>query len=1152
MAQQLQTSPTQPIKRVFWRETSPVIPEINLNEVQKESYREFLDHGVQEILEEITPIEDFTGNNWSLLFGKHTLGKAMYTPLEALNKGVSFEAPMRVEAVLINKQTGERTEQEVFLGDIPLMTDRGTFIVNGIERCVVNQLVRSPGLFFSSEIESAGARPTYTAEVRPMRGSWLEFSIGKNDVITVKIDRRRKFPATTLLRVFGLTTDEQIMDAFKDVDNDPEHTFMATTIEKDATKSRDDAVLEIYKKMRPGDPVVIDNANALMDAMFFNPRRYTLGKVGRYKINKKLNVNVSMDQQILVINDIIGAIKYIIELTRGQGEVDDIDHLANRRVRRVGELVQQNAFRVGILRLERMVRERMSLTATDQPITPVSLVNARPIIAAINEFFRSSQLSAILDQTNPLSEIDNLRRLTVMGSGGITRERASFSIRDINTSQYGRVCPIRSPEGPNIGLVTYLALYTRVNEYGFLEAPYQKVIKDADGKLRVEDKITYLTADDEEKSFITHSEITIDENGHITDERVPVRYKGRFFVTEASVVQYVDMVARQIVGTSASLIPFVSHDEANRALMGTHMQCQAVPLIKPQSPYVGTGMERTVASAMGRVTYAEDDGVVSYSDGNKITVKYDGKKEAVTYDLHKFVRTAQSTCYSQRACVITGQKVNKGDLLIDGPSSDNGELALGTNLLIAYMAWEGLGYEDAIVISDRLVKDDALTSINIEEYEAAVVDTKLGPEEMTADIPNVGEEDLMHLDERGIVMVGSEVGPGDILVGKIAPKGESELTAEERLLRAIFGEKAREVRDTSLRMPHGDRGVVVEVKVLDKNRGDDLEPGTNQLVKVKVVQMRKITVGDKLAGRHGNKGIISKIVPAADMPYMPDGRPIDIIISSLSVLSRMNLGQLLETHLGLAAEKLGYKVSIPVFEEVAEEKIQNELQKAGFPTVGKVRLFDGRTGEQFAQDTVVGINYILKLIHMVEDKTHARSTGPYSLVTQQPLGGKAQMGGQRLGEMEVWALEAYGAAHILQEMLTVKSDDVVGRVKTFEAIVKGTPIPEALVPESFKVLVKELQSLSIQVLMLGSNKKKKDAEEVAKSEIETDEKAQKQAVEMMQVLDAEALVVGPDELESKEARMKIKEELGSAEGHEEAEVEPSDEDLEDKEEKEDK
>jgi len=1115
MAQQ-PASPTPQFKRVFWRGQNQVVPELDLNDVQRESYIRFLNKGIQEILDELTPIEDFTGNNWSLSFGKTSIGKTSITPEEAIEKGVSYDAPLRVEAILINKQTGERTEQDVFLGDMPLMTPRATFIINGIERCVINQLVRSPGIFFSQEVEVGQARPVLTAEIRPMRGSWLEFTIGKNDIISVKIDRRRKFSASTLLRVFGVNTNEQMYDLFKEVDTDPEHTFIASTIDKDPTATRDEAVLEIYKKMRPGDPVVIDNANSLMDAMFFNSRRYTLGRVGRYKINKKLNMNVDLNQGTLLLEDVIATLKYLIGLTRGEGDVDDIDHLANRRVRRVGELVQQNAFRVGMLRLERMIRERMSLTATDQQVTPVSLVNARPIIAAVNEFFRSSQLSAILDQTNPLSEIDNLRRLTVMGSGGITRERASFSIRDINTSQYGRVCPIRSPEGPNIGLVTYLALYTRINEFGFLESPYRKVTQEADGRMRVGNDITYLTADDEEKLFITHAEVKIDENGYFLQDRVPVRYKGRFFVSENNVVQYMDMVARQIVGTSASLIPFVSHDEGNRALMGTHMQCQAVPLVLPQSPFVGTGMEKTVSASMGRVVYAEKDGLVTYAGGNMVKVRYEGDREDKVYILQKFVRTAQSTCYQQTICCIPNQIINKGDLLIDGPCSDKGELSLGSNLLIAYMAYEGLGYEDAIVISDRLVKEDVLTSINIEEYDASVVDTKLGPEEMTADIPNVGDLELSHLDERGIVVVGSEVGPGDILVGKIAPKGESELTAEERLLRAIFGEKAREVRDTSLRMSHGDRGVVVEVKVLDKNRGDDLEPGTNQLVKVKVIQMRKITVGDKLAGRHGNKGIISKIVPEPDMPYLPDGRPVDIIISSLSVLSRMNLGQLLEAQLGLAAEKLGYKVAVPVFEEISEDIIAQELRKAGFSENGKIRLYDGRTGEQFEQETVVGVSHILKLVHMVEDKTHARSTGPYSLVTQQPLGGKAQMGGQRLGEMEVWALEAYGAAHILQEMLTVKSDDVVGRVKTFEAIVKGTAIPEAAVPESFKVLVKELQSLSIQVLMLGSNKKRKDAEEIAVSEIDSGpdaERISREASEMMQVLDAEAIVTSKIEVD---------------------------------------
>jgi DNA-directed RNA polymerase subunit beta len=1076
--------------RLLWSTNQLPVPEIELKELQIASYREFLKSGFAESLEEISPIEDYSGNNWALSFHNISIGEPTYTPEEALEKELSYDAPVRVDARLLNKQTGEITEQEVFMGDVPLMTDRATFIVNGIERAVISQMVRSPGIFFNRDFEPSISRYLYLSEVRPVRGSWIEFSLNKNDVLSVKIDRRKKFPATVLLRIFGLDTNEKILEAFKDVETENQ-AYIANTLEKDATQSKDEAMLEVFRKMRPGDPIVIENAQSLMDVMFFNPRRYSLDRVGRYKINKKLGLNIDPNLHTLTLEDLVSSIKYLYGLVNGEGEIDDIDHLANRRVRRVGELVQQNALRIGLLRLERMIRERMSLAPSDQIMTPVSLVNARPVIASINEFFRSSQLSAILDQTNPLAEIDVLRRLTVMGQGGITRERASFSIRDINTSQYSRVCPVRSPEGPNIGLVTYLSLFTRINDYGFLEAPYRKVFKNNQGKMEVLPEIHYLPADDEEYQFITHAQVELDENNCIIPTRVPVRYKGRFFVTDVDVVQYIDMVPRQLVGTSASLIPFVSHDEANRALMGTHMQCQAVPLVRPQSPCVGTGMEATVSSAMNRIVRAQESGKVIFADGSKVIVHYD-KLGQVEYPVRKFVRTSASTSYSQKTIAFTGQQVQAGDLLIDGPSSDMGELALGTNLIISYMAYEGLGYEDAIVISDRLVKDDVLTSISIEEYEASVVDTKLGPEEMTSDIPNVAEENLRHLDEDGVVVIGSEVRPGDILVGKIAPKGESELSAEERLLRAIFGEKAREVRDTCLRMPHGDRGVVVDVKILDKEAGDDLEPGTNKLVKIKVIQMRKITIGDKLAGRHGNKGVISKIVRQSDMPYLADGRSVDIIISSLSVLSRMNLGQLLEAQLGLAVQKTNDKVGIPVFEEVSEDNIYKELVKAGFPGHGKMRLYDGRTGEQFDQESVVGVSHILKLIHMVEDKTHARSTGPYSLVTQQPLGGKAQMGGQRLGEMEVWALEAYGAAHILQEMLTVKSDDVIGRVKTFEAIVKGSPIPEALIPESFRVLVKELQSLCIQVLMLTSTKDKKDAEIVAK--VDTDDVVDPQVV----------------------------------------------------------
>jgi DNA-directed RNA polymerase subunit beta len=797
--------------------------------------------------------------------------------------------------------------------------------------------------------------------------------------------------------------------------------------------------------------------------------------------------------------------------------------LGNRRVRRVGELVATNAFRVGLLRLERSVREKMSLAGpTAEELTPMQLVNARPIIASINDFFRTSQLSTILDQTNPLAEVDNLRRLTVMGTGGISRERASFSIRDINASQYGRICPVRSPEGPNIGLVTYMSLYARVNEYGFLETPYRKVEKITRGDkhtMRVTNEIVYIDASDEQYAYITHAGIAIDENNHIVEDRVPVRYKGEFLEADASVVQYIDIVPRQVVGAPASLIPFIAHDEANRALMGTHMQCQAVPLLIPQSPVIGTGMESVISQTMGRVIRAKDDGIVMYADGSKVTIETkDGQID--TYSVIKYSRSAQSTCYNQRVTTTTGEKVKKGQVLIDAPASDEGELALGANMTIAYMSFDGLGYEDAIVISDRLVKEDVLTSVHIEEYEASVVDTKLGPEETTRDIPNVGEEALRNLDENGIVVVGAEVSPNDILVGKIAPKGETELTAEERLLRAIFGEKAREVRDTSLRVPHGERGTIIDVKILDKEKGDELEPGTNRKIIVKVAQMRKVVVGDKLAGRHGNKGVISKVVPQGDMPYLADGTVVDIIISPLSVLSRMNLGQLLEAHLGLAASKLNIKVALPVFETVKEDRILEKIEEAGLSASGKCTLYDGRTGEPYKEQIVIGIAYILKLIHMVEDKTHARSTGPYSLVTQQPLGGKAQMGGQRLGEMEVWALEAHRAAHVLQEMLTIKSDDVVGRAKAFEAIVKGTDIPESTIPESFKVLVKELQALGLSVVPIGvvtakpapvaptvtEEVVKKEAEEIAKaSGEETVEEAKAEVAAVTVVPEDEAV-----------------------------------------------
>ncbi|HSX09671.1 MAG TPA: DNA-directed RNA polymerase subunit beta [Candidatus Saccharimonadales bacterium] len=1058
------------LSRENWGKQYSALPTLDLLAVQKESYKWFLDHAIGQILQEISPIDDFTEKNWSLALQDYRIGNPTITPDTALLKGLTFDAPLYVNTVLTNKKTGKSQKAEVFLGDIPQMTEQGTFVINGIERAVVNQVVRSPGVFFTATQDPVTGKTLYNAEIRPVHGSWLEFSTTRHGTISVKIDRRRKFLATTFLRALGVSTNEDIKEKFQSVE-DTEH-FIETTLGKDETSGQTDASVEIFRKMHPGEPVVLEKVIENFNGLFFNNRRYDLGRVGRYKMNKKLAAIAGFaasDLHVLTVDDIIGTIAYLIGLNSGKGSIDDIDSLSNRRVRSVGELVASTAFRVGILRLERSIKERMSLLQLDAPVAVSSLINARPIMAAINEFFRTSQLSTILDQTNPLSEVDNLRRLTVMGSGGISRERAAFSIRDINSSQYGRICPIRSPEGPNIGLVTYMALYSKINEYGFLEAPYRRVIKEKrNGKtvMKATDEIVYMAADDEREHYITHAMALSDDNT-ITNERVAARYKGEFIETERENIEYVDIAPQEVVGTAASLIPFVSHDEANRALMGTHMQCQAVPLVKPASPIVGTGMEAVVSAIMQRVVSAPEDGEVNYVDAT--TIEFINKKgQKTVYPIASFKRTSAATAYTQKAVVRAGQKVKKGDILIDGPASDNGELALGQNLVIAYASIDGLGYEDAIVISDRLVKEDILSSIHIEKYEASVVETKLGPEETTRDIPNVAEDGLMHLDEEGIVVVGSEVEPGDIIVGKIAPKGETELTAEERLLRAIFGEQAREVRDTSLRMPHGERGTIIGVQILDRKRGDELEPGTLRKIIVEVAQFRHVVVGDKLAGRHGNKGVISKILPASDMPYLGDGTPVDIVISPISVLARMNLGQLLEAHLGFAAQKMNMKIGAPVFESIKEEKIVDLLRQAGLSQNGKTVLYDGRSGEPFENQVVVGIEYMMKLIHMVEDKTHARSTGPYSLVTQQPLGGKAQMGGQRLGEMEVWALEAHRARYILQEMLTIKSDDVVGRAKAFEAIVKGTDIPTPKVPESFKVLVKELQALGLNVVPTGA------------------------------------------------------------------------------------
>jgi DNA-directed RNA polymerase subunit beta len=924
-------------KRKLFGTAGSDFPLINLIEPQKASYKWLLGKGIRDLLTEISPIEDFTGQNFSLYFIDYSTGTSKYTPSLALEKGGTYSAPLKVKSRLVNKQTGENVEQEVFLGDLPLMTDSGTFIINGVERVVVTQLTRSPGIFYTADVDPTTGRKLFRAELRPTRGSWLEFETAKNGLISVRIDRKRRIPATAFLRTIGHGSTEKINDLFNEVDTNPDHRYIEVTLSKDPTETSEEAFLEIYRKMRPGDPPILDNAKALLENLFFNSRRYSLGKVGRYKLNKRLNLSGlnDSDHWILSPNDIVAAIKLLIKLNNGEGEADDIDHLGNRRVRAVGELVQ-NTLRIGLLQMERVVKERMSLSADLTSVTPIALINARPVVARLNEFFAGSQLSQFMDQINSLSELEHLRRLSVMGPGGLTRERASFSVHDINNSQYGRIDPIKSPEGPNIGLITHLALTARINEYGFLETPYRKVVQE-NNRSRVTNEIVWIMADDEEDKYISHASVTTDKNGYILDKRLPLRHKGSFFSGLASQVDYIDLAPWQMLGASSSLIPFLAHDEANRALMGSNMQNQAVPLARPSSPVVGTGMEGLVAENIGKIIKSPVDGKVGFVDANEVTIKGKDKKE-YKFPLMKFEKSNQNTCYSQRSLVSAGQKVKKGDLIVDGPATEDGELSLGQNLTIAYMSWEGYGYEDAIVISERLVKEDVLTSIHIEEYEASVNETKLGPEETTRDIPNVGEEALANLDEEGIVYIGAEVGPNDILVGKITPKGETELTAEERLLRAIFGEKAREVRDTSLRIPHGERGTVVGVQILTKEAGDELEPGAVRLIKVKVAQTRKITVGDKLAGRHGNKGVISRVVPVEDMPYLEDGTPVDIIISPLSVISRMNLGQLLEAHLGWAASKLKYKAAVPSFGGFKEDGLTAELKKADLPANGKVQV----------------------------------------------------------------------------------------------------------------------------------------------------------------------------------------------------------------------
>jgi DNA-directed RNA polymerase subunit beta len=1054
--------------------------------------------GLEEIFEEISPIEDFSGT-MSLSFRDHRFEPPKYSDEECKDKDMTYSAPMFVTAEFINNTTGEIKSQTVFMGDFPLMSRKGTFIINGTERVVVSQLVRSPGVYFDRQVDKTSDKDIYSCKVIPSRGAWLEFEIDKRDSVGVRIDRKRKQSVTVLLKALGWD-DARILERFGNYES------MRATLEKDHTAGQDDALLDIYRKLRPGEPPTRESAQALLDNLYFNPKRYDLAKVGRYKVNRKLGLEHDIRQGTLTEDDIVGTIEYLVRLHAGEDElirpegkdivleVDDIDHFGNRRLRTVGELIQ-NQVRLGLARMERVVRERMT-TQDVEAITPQTLINIRPVVASIKEFFGTSQLSQFMDQTNPLAGLTHKRRLSALGPGGLSRERAGFEVRDVHPSHYGRMCPIETPEGPNIGLIGSLASYARVNAFGFVETPYRKVI---DGV--VTDQIDYITADEEDRHVIAQANTPIDDNGNFTTNRVLVRRKGgEVDQIPPDEVDYIDVSARQMVSVATAMIPFLEHDDANRALMGSNMQRQSVPLLRSEAPLVGTGMEYRAATDAGDVILAEKAGVVEESCADYVTVANDDGTRT-TYHVQKFRRSNQGTCFNQKPIVEEGMRVEERQVLADGPCTDTGEMALGKNLLVAFMPWEGHNYEDAIILSQRLVQDDVLSSIHIEEHEVDARDTKLGPEEITRDIPNVSDEVLADLDERGIIRIGAEVVNGDILVGKVTPKGETELTPEERLLRAIFGEKAREVRDTSLKVPHGEEGKVIGVRVFTREDGDELPPGVNELVRVYVAQKRKITDGDKLAGRHGNKGVISKILPVEDMPFLADGTPVDIVLNPLGVPGRMNVGQVLETHLGWVAkagwqvegddeewkDKLraigadrsepGTNVATPVFDGAHEEEITGLLgstlpNRDGDQMIGssgKTQLFDGRTGEPFKQPISVGYIYILKLLHLVDDKIHARSTGPYSMITQQPLGGKAQFGGQRFGEMEVWALEAYGAAYALQELLTIKSDDVLGRVKVYEAIVKGENVPEPGIPESFKVLIKEMQSLCLNVEVLSSD-----------------------------------------------------------------------------------
>ncbi len=1145
--------------RMSYSQIDEVLEMPNLIELQNESYRWFLNEGLKEVFNDVSPVEDYTGN-LILEFVDYSLDeKPKYNVEDSKERDVTYAAPLKVKVRLINRSTGEVKEQEVFMGDFPLMTQTGTFIINGAERVIVSQLVRSPGVYYKKEFDKTG-KQLFSATVIPNRGAWLEYETDSKEIVSVRIDRTRKQPITILLRALGYGSDVEIKELLG------EDERLSITLEKDNTETTEDALLEIYKKLRPGEPPTVENARSLLETLLFDPKRYDLAKVGRYKFNKKLSLSnrivgkksaaniidpntgevlveegarIDRDTSIMVqdlgineasvytednkiikvlgnnfvninrhvpfnidelkitekvyypvlkeimetcdtedeikktikerirelsprhiiIADIIASISYIFNLAHNTGNIDDIDHLGNRRLRSVGELLQ-NQFRIGLSRMERVVKERMTIQDVDLA-TPQALINIRPVSAAIKEFFGSSQLSQFMDQTNPLAELTHKRKLSALGPGGLSRERAGFEVRDVHHSHYGRMCPIETPEGPNIGLINSLSTYARINEYGFIETPYRKVDKK---RGVVTNNIEYLTADEEDLLILAQANEPLDAEGRFINKRVTCRtYFGSIDVVPADEVDYMDVSPKQVVSVATAMIPFLENDDANRALMGANMQRQAVPLLVTDFPIIGTGMEHQSARDSGVVVIAKNSGVVEKVSSDKIVIRKDEDGQRDDYRLLKFRRSNQGTCINQRPIVQKGETVNAGDVIADGPSTNQGEISLGRNCLVGFMAWEGYNYEDAILINEKLVKEDALTSIHIEEYESEARDTKLGPEEITRDIPNVGEDALKDLDERGIIYVGAEVRSGDILVGKVTPKGETELTAEERLLRAIFGEKAREVRDTSLRVPHGESGIIVDIKVFTRENGDELLPGVNELVRVYIAKKRKISVGDKMAGRHGNKGVISKVLPAEDMPFLEDGTPLEIVLNPLGVPSRMNIGQVLEVHLGLAAKTLGWKIATPVFDGANEYDIMDALELAGFSRSGKVKLYDGRTGEPFDNEVTVGYMYMLKLHHLVDDKIHARSTGPYSLVTQQPLGGKAQFGGQRFGEMEVWALEAYGAAHTLQEILTVKSDDVIGRVKTYECIVKGENIPEPGVPESFKVLIKELQSLCLDV-----------------------------------------------------------------------------------------